>query len=55
MHWLAILLFPVRLITVPIAAPVLDGMIKAVSGLGGPEYHFWPNLLPIAKAWILWS
>ena len=53
MLW-AYLLFPIRLITVPIAAPVLDGMIKAVSQFGSQPYYFWPNLLPIGKAWLLW-
>jgi hypothetical protein len=55
MHIFVILLFPLRLITVPIVAPIVDGMIKAVSQLGGPPYYFWSNLLPIAKVWLLWQ
>jgi hypothetical protein len=54
MHIFVILLFPLRLITVPIAAPALDLLMKAVSQLGGPPYYFWSNLFPVAKAWILW-
>ena len=55
MHIFVILLFPFRLITTPIIAPILDGMMKAVSQLGGPPYYFWHNLLPISKAWLLWQ
>jgi hypothetical protein len=54
-HVVAILLFPVRLVTAPIAVPVIDGMLKAVSQLGGPSYPFWHNILPIAKMWLLWQ
>jgi len=53
-HIIAVLLFPVRLVTVPIAAPVIDGLVKAVSQLGGPPYYFWANLPFIAWHWILW-
>jgi hypothetical protein len=54
MHIIAILLFPLRLITVPVIAPVIDLLICSVSQLGGTQLHFWPNLLPAAGVWLLW-
>jgi hypothetical protein len=55
MHIISILLFPVRLVTAPIVVPILTGMICAISQLGGPhQVHFWPSLLPMTGAWLLW-
>jgi hypothetical protein len=55
MHIIAILLFPVRLVTVPIVAPIIDALVCAVSQLGGgTQLHFWDNLLPVAGMWIIW-
>ena len=54
-HILAILLFPIRLVTAPIVVPALTAVICAVSQLGGPnQLHFWSTLLPMTGQWLIW-
>jgi hypothetical protein len=56
MHIIAILLFPIRLVTAPIAGVALDFMIYSINQMGGPQqYGFWYNLLPVTGAWIMWG
>lgn len=54
MHILSILLFPLRLITVPLALP-LTGIIYGLTGCN-PNSHdtYWNLLWPVTKAWLLW-
>lgn len=54
MHIIAILLFPVRLVFVPLIIPVTGVMYGLISQNPNNQDTYWSLLWPITKAWLLW-
>lgn len=57
MHIVAIILFPVRLVTAPIICPPVSYFWWALANNTSsnlPYAHFWPMFGQVVKGWVFW-
>lgn len=55
-HLIAILLFPVRLVTAPLAVPALALLASGISGIdtGAAHHGLWYFVPGVTVAWLFW-
>ena len=54
-HWVAILLFPVRLVTWPLVVPEVTYVLWGVTHLQTNPSSYWSLIGDTSKMWLFWQ